>query len=87
MILRECERVAADRCDCYWLCVVTDCDNEPRLHVNKDPANLPWHEVKKADHYWLSVPACRDADGGAGRDGVREPMRVCEEPASYSQEL
>jgi hypothetical protein len=32
-----------------------------------EPANLPWHEVKKADHYWLSV------------DAMREPMRVREE--------
>ncbi len=30
-------------------------------------ANLSWHEVKKVDHYWLSV------------DAIREPMRVREE--------
>ncbi len=62
------KRVAEDRRDCYWLYVVTDCDAQPGLHVNKDPANLPWHEVKKVDHYWLSV------------DAVRQPMRVREEP-------
>lgn len=31
-------------------------------------AKLPWNEVKKVDHYWLSV------------DAVCEPMRVHEEP-------
>ena len=44
-------------------------------------AKLPWNEVKKVDHYWLSVPACRDAGGSAGRDAMREPMRVREEPS------
>jgi superfamily II DNA or RNA helicase len=62
------KRVAEDRRDCYWLYVVTDCDAQPHLHMNRDPASLPWHEVKKVDHYWLSV------------DAVREPMRVREEP-------
>jgi nanoRNase/pAp phosphatase (c-di-AMP/oligoRNAs hydrolase) len=62
--------VAEDRRDCYWLYVVTDCDAQPRLHVNKDPASLSWHEVKKVDHYWLNV------------DAMREPMRVREEPPS-----
>jgi hypothetical protein len=57
-----------------------------------DPASLPWHEVQKVDHYWLSVPACRlpvrgtqtgDADGGAGRDAMREPTRVREDSLPY----
>ncbi len=75
------KRVAEDRRDCYWLYVVTDCDVEqassllrqagkmpaPHLQIIKDPATLPWHEVKKVDHYWLSV------------DAVRQPMRVREE--------
>ena len=61
----------------------------PHLQIIKDPAGLSWHEVKKVDHYWLSVPACRlpvrgtqtgDVDGGAGRDAMREPMKVHEEP-------
>jgi hypothetical protein len=60
--------VAEDRRDCYWLYVVADYDGQPRLHVNKDPASLPWHEGKKVDHYWLSV------------DAVRAPMKVREEP-------
>jgi hypothetical protein len=54
------KRVAEDRRDCYWLYVVTDCDAQPHLHINKDPASLPWHEVKKVDHYWLSVDAMQD---------------------------
>jgi hypothetical protein len=76
------KRVADDRRDCYWLYVVTDCDvaqasslsdlagkmPAPQLHIHKDPARLPWHEVKKVDHYWLSV------------DAMREPMRAREEP-------
>jgi hypothetical protein len=68
------KRVAEDRRDCYWLYVVTDCDAQPRLHVNKDPASLSWHEVKKVDHYWLSV------------DAVRDPMRVREEPPSLESD-
>jgi len=97
------KRVAEDRRDCYWLYVVTDCSvgqasslsfeagrmPAPHLQIIKDPAGLSWHEVKKVDHYWLSVPACRlpvrgtqtgDVDGGAGRDAMREPMKVHEEP-------
>jgi hypothetical protein len=62
------KRVAEDRRDCYWLYVVVNCDAEPRLQIVKDPATLPWHEVKKVDHYWLSV------------DAMREPMKVREEP-------
>jgi hypothetical protein len=64
------KRVAEDRRDCYWLYVVTHCDTDPRLQVVKDPASLSWHEVKKVDHYWVSV------------DAVREPMKVREEPSS-----
>ncbi len=51
------EGVAEDRRDCYWLYVVTHCDTEPRLQAMRDPAALPWHEVKKVDHSWLSVDA------------------------------
>ncbi len=51
------KRVAEDRRDCYWLYVVTHCDTEPRLQAIRDPAALPWHEVKKVDHYWLAVHA------------------------------
>jgi hypothetical protein len=81
------KRVAEDRRDCYWLYVVTDCDvaqasslsdlagkmPAPQLHIHKDPASLPWHEVKKVDHYWLSV------------DAMREPMRVREEPGRIEE--
>ena len=60
-------RVAEDRRDCYWLYVVTNCASSPRVHLNRDPGSLSWHEVRKVDHYWLSV------------DAVRGPMRVREE--------
>jgi hypothetical protein len=65
------KRVAEDRRDCYWLYVVTECDAQPHLHINKDPASLSWHEVGKVDHYWLSV------------DAVREPMQVREDTPPY----
>ena len=37
----------------------------------KDPARLQWHEVKKVDHYWLSI------------DAVNQPMQVREEEMRY----
>jgi hypothetical protein len=61
------KRVAEDRRDCYWLYVVTDCKGEPKLqNPIKDPARLQWHEVKKVDHYYLSI------------DAVTQPMQVRE---------
>jgi hypothetical protein len=63
------KRVAEDRRDCYWLYVVTHCKMQPRLQEPiKDPARLDWHEVKKVDHYYLSV------------DAMNKPMRVSEGP-------
>ncbi len=51
-------RVAQDRRDCYWLYVVTNCAEDPELQEPvRDPARLPWHEVKKVQHYYLSVGA------------------------------
>ncbi len=49
-------RVAEDRRDCYWLYVVTNCGTIPTLQepVN-DPARFQWKEVKKVEHYCLSV--------------------------------
>ncbi|MGQ0812322.1 MAG: DUF3883 domain-containing protein, partial [Nitrospiraceae bacterium] len=67
------KRVAEDRRDCYWLYVVTHCKTNPRLQEPiKDPARLDWHEVKKVDHYYLSV------------DAMTGPMTVSEgEPPGY----
>lgn len=49
-------RVAQDRRDCYWLYVVTNCGGEkPNLMSIKDPAQLPWGEVVKVQHYALRV--------------------------------
>jgi superfamily II DNA or RNA helicase len=48
-------RVAEDRRDCYWLYVVTAAKTKPTLHLVKDPARFPWHEVTKVSHYYLSV--------------------------------
>ena len=48
-------RVAEDRRDCYWLYVVTDCDDMPRLQEPiRDPARLDWNEVTKVAHYYLA---------------------------------
>ena len=49
-------RVAEDRPDCFWLYVVTNCANTPKLQEPiKDPARFPWHEVTKVAHYSLNV--------------------------------
>ncbi len=66
------KRVAEDRRDCYWLYVVTNCKNEAQLqNPIKDPARLQWHEVKKVDHYYLSI------------DAVTQPMQVREGEIPY----
>jgi superfamily II DNA or RNA helicase len=68
-------RVAEDRRDCYWLYVVTDCDNTPRLQEPiRDPARLDWHEVTKVAHYYLSV------------DAMHQPMKVREDSPPYRGE-
>jgi hypothetical protein len=65
-------RVAEDRRDCYWLYVVTNCDTSPTLQDPlKDPARLPWNEVTKVEHYYLSV------------DAMKRPMEVRERPPDY----
>jgi hypothetical protein len=61
-------RVAEDRRDCYWLYVVTNCDEQPTLQEPiPDPARFDWHPVTKVDHYYLSV------------DAMTQPMMVREE--------
>ena len=51
-------RVAQDRRDCYWLYVVTNCAEDPVLQEPiQDPARFPWHEVRKVQHYYMSVGA------------------------------
>lgn len=65
-------RVAEDRRNCYWLYVVTSCKSEPCLQEPiKNPARFPWHEVRKVDHYYLSV------------DALTQPMRVRETDEPY----
>ena len=48
-------RVAEDRPDCYWLYVVTDCADEPRLQTVENPARFSWSEVSKIQHYYLDA--------------------------------
>jgi hypothetical protein len=68
-------RMANDRPDCFWLYVVTDCDNAPRLQESiRDPARLDWHEVTKVAHYYLAVNA------------MTKPMQVCEDSPPYGGE-
>jgi len=65
-------RVAEDRPDCFWLYVVTDCDNAPRLQEPiRDPARLDWNEVTKVAHYYLAVNA------------MTKPMQVREDSPPY----
>jgi superfamily II DNA or RNA helicase len=63
-------RVAEDRRDCYWLYVVTACDNNPSLQEPvRDPARLNWREVSKVAHYYLDV------------DAMSRPMQAREDPS------
>ena len=65
-------RVAEDRPDCYWLYVVTNCAADPQLQEPiANPAQFPWHEESKVQHYRLSV------------DAMTQPMALREEPANY----
>ena len=67
--------VAEDRRDCYWLYVVSNCDDMPRLQEPiRDPAQLDWHEVTKVAHYYLSV------------DAMTRPMRVREDSRPYRKD-
>lgn len=51
------KRVAEDRPECYWLYVVTNCKSESPLLQEPiaNPARMSWHEVKKIDHYFLTL--------------------------------
>ena len=60
-------RVAEDRRDCFWLHVVTNCATEPVLQEPiGDPAQYPWHEVTKVQHYYLDVGAMTRPMPGQG---------------------
>lgn len=60
--------------DCYWLYVVTNCKSNPKLETPiKGPVRLPWHEVMKVEHYYLSV------------DALTQPMQVREGPSPYKR--
>ena len=65
-------RVAEDRPECYWLYVVTNCATEPVMQEPfPDPAARPWQEVRKVQHYHLSVDALKqpmDAPHSAKED-------------------
>src|SRR5207248_10067637 len=66
-------RVAEDRRDCYWLYVVTSCDDELGFQEPiRDPARLDRHEVTKVAHYYLSM------------DAMMQPMQVREDTSPYS---
>ena len=65
-------RVAEDRRDCYWLYIVTNCADEPQVEEVDDPAQFPWHEVNKVQHYRLNV------------DAMTRPMQIREERSGYN---
>ncbi len=97
-------RVAEDRRDCYWLYVVTNCNSKCQLQEPiKDPARFPWHEaclprrpalwrrqVKKVEHYYLSVDALtqpmqvRERQSHTGRDNSKRTsiLRVANQRSS-----
>jgi Protein NO VEIN, C-terminal len=67
-------RVAEDRRDCYWLYVVTNCNDTPQFQAPiKDPARFLWHEVSQVQHYWLEI------------DALTQPMQVREEGPEYGR--
>ena len=46
------------------------------LHLQetaRDPAQFPWHEVTKVQHYYLSV------------DVLKQPIEVQEDPRHYNE--
>lgn len=51
------KHVAEDRSDCYWLYIVTNCKSDSPFLIEpiSNPAKMPWHEVKKIDHYYLTL--------------------------------
>lgn len=55
--VRNEKRTAEARRDCYWLYAVSRCKlpEGPRLITIKDPAQLEWDEIRKIDHYALSL--------------------------------
>jgi len=68
--------VAEDRPDCYWLYIVTNCNENPILQEPiKNPAKLQWREVKKVAHYQLEINA------------ITKPMEVHENPPPYGEAL
>jgi hypothetical protein len=48
-------RVAQDRRDCYWLYIVKGCNTTPTVMPVKDPAQLPWGEIVKVQHYAITL--------------------------------
>jgi len=69
-------RVAEDRRDCYWLYIVTNCQEKPVLQEPiLDPARFSWNEVNKVQHYYLSV------------DAMTQPMQVREDGSNYGGKL
>jgi len=61
-------RVAEDRPDCFWLYVVTNCNTEPKLQPPiLNPAQYNWNEVKKVQHYTISITQLIEDTGNGAR--------------------
>jgi hypothetical protein len=52
-----------------------NCKEEPKLQDPvRDPARLKWHEVKKVDHYYLTI------------DALTQRMEIKEESPFYLEQ-
>ena len=61
-------RVAEDRPDCFWLYLVTNCNTEPKLQPPiLNPAQYNWNEVKKVQHYTISITQLIEDTGNGAR--------------------
>ena len=58
-------RVAEDRPDCYWLYVVVNCAENPRLlPPTPNPARIPMSPVSKIKHYRLRLRDLAEGESG-----------------------
>ena len=46
---------------------------DSKLGIVESPVRFPWHEVKKVEHYYLSV------------DALTQPMQIIEQAAPYEK--
>jgi hypothetical protein len=54
---KTAERLKRD----YWLYVVFDCKDTPRLHIINNPASMNWTPLVRVEHYFVDAAAILDA--------------------------